>query len=45
MRNWVLGWNQHRTIVVMERIDADGLGPWTIKSGLTLLAQRVEVPA
>lgn len=33
-RNWALGWHQDRTIVVKERIDADGFGPWTIKSGL-----------
>lgn len=33
-RNWSLGWHQDRTIVVRERIDADGFGPWTVKSGL-----------
>ena len=33
-RNWALGWHQDRTIVVKERIDADGFGPWTVKSGL-----------
>jgi hypothetical protein len=33
-RNWALGWHQDRTIVVRERIDADGYGPWTVKSGL-----------
>lgn len=33
-RNWALGWHQDRTIVVKERIDADGFGPWTLKSGL-----------
>ncbi|WP_010161212.1 phytanoyl-CoA dioxygenase family protein [Sphingomonas sp. PAMC 26617] len=33
-RNWALGWHQDRTIVVRERTDADGFGPWTVKSGL-----------
>ncbi len=32
--NWALGWHQDRTIVVRERMDADGFGPWTVKSGL-----------
>ena len=33
-RNWALGWHQDRTIVVEERIDTEGYGPWTVKSGL-----------
>jgi hypothetical protein len=33
-RNWALGWHQDRTIVVEERADADGFGPWTLKAGL-----------
>jgi hypothetical protein len=33
-RNWALGWHQDRTIVVRERVGADGFGPWTLKSGL-----------
>ena len=33
-RNWALGWHQDRTIVVEERMDVDGFGPWTVKSGL-----------
>lgn len=33
-RNWALGWHQDRTIVVRERVGADGFGPWTVKSGL-----------
>jgi hypothetical protein len=32
--DWALGWHQDRTIAVMERVEADGLGPWTVKSGL-----------
>ena len=26
-RNWTLGWHWDRTIVINERIDADGFGP------------------
>jgi ectoine hydroxylase-related dioxygenase (phytanoyl-CoA dioxygenase family) len=33
-RNWALGWHQDRAIVVEERADADGFGPWTVKAGL-----------
>jgi hypothetical protein len=36
--NWSLTWHQDRTIVVRERIDAPGYGPWTIKSGLIHVA-------
>lgn len=38
--NWSLGWHQDRTIVIAERIDVDGFGPWTVKAGLT----QVEPP-
>jgi hypothetical protein len=31
--NWSLAWHQDRTIAVAERIDLDGFGPWTVKSG------------
>ncbi|WCT73228.1 phytanoyl-CoA dioxygenase family protein [Sphingomonas naphthae] len=33
-RNWSLAWHQDRTIVVRQRIDVDGFGPWTVKQGL-----------
>jgi len=33
-QNWSLGWHQDRTIAVKRRIDAEGLGPWSIKSGM-----------
>ena len=33
-KNWSLGWHQDRTIAVKRRIDADGFGPWSIKSGM-----------
>ncbi|WP_375382123.1 phytanoyl-CoA dioxygenase family protein [uncultured Sphingomonas sp.] len=32
--NWSLGWHQDRTICVRRRLDVDGFGPWTIKSGM-----------
>lgn len=38
--NWSLGWHQDRTICVKERIEVDGFGPWTTKSGM----QHVEPP-
>ncbi|MFD1951133.1 phytanoyl-CoA dioxygenase family protein [Sphingomonas arantia] len=36
--NWALGWHQDRTIVVKERHDMPGFGPWTIKQGLQHVA-------
>jgi hypothetical protein len=36
--NWTLGWHQDRTIVVQERVDVPGFGPWTNKSGLQHVA-------
>jgi hypothetical protein len=33
-QNWSLGWHQDRTIAVRQRIDMDGFGPWSIKSGM-----------
>lgn len=38
--NWALGWHQDRTIVVTERHEVEGFGPWSVKSGL----QHVEPP-
>ncbi|UVO52507.1 phytanoyl-CoA dioxygenase family protein [Sphingomonas sp. SUN019] len=32
--NWALGWHQDRTIVVRNRRDTSGYGPWTVKAGL-----------
>lgn len=32
--NWALGWHQDRTIVVRERVEVDGFGPWSVKAGL-----------
>ena len=42
-RNWALGWHQDRTIVVKERIDADGFGPWTVKAGLIQVEPPFEI--
>jgi hypothetical protein len=36
--NWALGWHQDRVIIVRERIDTPGYGPWSIKRGLTHVA-------
>lgn len=33
-QNWSLGWHQDRTIAVRQRIDVDGFGPWSMKSGM-----------
>jgi hypothetical protein len=33
-QNWSLGWHQDRTIAVTQRVDADGFGPWSLKSGM-----------
>ena len=43
--NWGLAWHQDRTIVVKERIDVTGFGPWTVKSGLTHVAPPVKILA
>lgn len=44
-QNWALGWHQDRTIVVTERIEVEGFGPWTVKSGLTHVAPPFAVLA
>lgn len=36
--NWSLAWHQDRTIVVRDRIDVPGYGPWTVKAGLQHVA-------
>jgi hypothetical protein len=36
--NWSLGWHQDRTIVVRERREAPGFGPWSVKQGLQHVA-------
>ena len=43
--NWALGWHQDRTIVVRERREVPGFGPWTVKSGLLHVAPPIDVLA
>jgi len=32
--NWKVPWHQDVTIAVAERVDIDGFGPWSVKSGV-----------
>jgi hypothetical protein len=41
--NWSLGWHQDRTIVVRERRETAGFGPWTVKQGLQHVAPPFEI--
>jgi len=43
--NWALGWHQDRTIVVRDRAEAPGFGPWTIKAGLLHVAPPIDLLA
>jgi len=43
--NWALGWHQDRVIVVRERIETAGYGPWSIKRGLIHVAPPPELHA
>jgi hypothetical protein len=43
--NWSLGWHQDRTIVVKERIEVPGFGPWTVKDGLIHVAPPFDLLA
>ena len=43
--NWALGWHQDRTIVVAERRDVPGFGPWTVKQGMVHVAPPFELLA
>lgn len=36
--NWSLAWHQDRTIVVRERLETPGYGPWSTKAGLIHVA-------
>jgi Phytanoyl-CoA dioxygenase (PhyH) len=36
--NWSLSWHQDRTICVKEKHEAQGFGPWTVKSGMNHVA-------
>ena len=41
--NWKLGWHQDRTIVVSERVEVEGFGPWSRKAGLQHVAPPFEI--
>jgi len=43
--NWSLAWHQDRTICVKQRIDVDGYGAWTTKSGMQHVAPPFELLA
>jgi len=43
--NWRLGWHQDRTIAVQQRINVDGFGPWSVKSGQMHVQPPHEVTA
>ncbi|MEP7007580.1 MAG: phytanoyl-CoA dioxygenase family protein [Sphingomonas bacterium] len=43
--NWSLGWHQDRTIVVTERREMEGYGPWTVKAGLQHVVPPFELLA
>lgn len=41
--NWAVAWHQDRTIVVRERRDVEGFGPWSRKDGLLHVAPPIDV--
>lgn len=41
--NWSLAWHQDRTIVVNERRETPGFGPWSLKAGLQHVAPPFEI--
>lgn len=41
--NWSLAWHQDRTICVKRKIDVEGFGPWTVKTGLPHVAPPVDL--
>jgi hypothetical protein len=43
--NWGLPWHQDRTIVVIRRVEVEGFGPWTVKSGLLHVAPPFDLLA
>lgn len=43
--NWSLTWHQDRTICVEHKIDVEGFGPWTRKSGMQHVAPPFEILA
>ena len=43
--NWGLPWHQDRTIVVTRRVEVEGFGPWTVKTGLLHVAPPFDLLA
>lgn len=43
--NWIVAWHQDRTIVVREKVEVDGFGPWSTKDGLLHVAPPIDVLA
>lgn len=41
--NWSLAWHQDRTIVVKDRKETPGFGPWSLKAGLQHVAPPFEI--
>lgn len=41
--NWAVAWHQDRTIVVTERRDTPGFGPWSVKQGALHVAPPIAV--
>ncbi len=39
--NWALGWHQDRTLVVRERRETEGFGPWSRKDGALHVAPPI----
>lgn len=41
--NWAIAWHQDRTVVVTERHDTPGFGPWSVKQGALHVAPPISV--
>ena len=41
--NWKVPWHQDLTITVHDRLDVEGFGPWTTKSGVVNVQPRADV--
>jgi ectoine hydroxylase-related dioxygenase (phytanoyl-CoA dioxygenase family) len=41
--NWKVAWHQDLTIIVQERREIDGFGPWTVKAGIPHVQPPAEI--
>jgi len=41
--NWALSWHQDRTIAVRTRVETEGFGPWSTKSGILHVEPPFEI--